>query len=88
MELKILSIINIPTSSLARLSDSVLVLNCGPEIGVAATKSFIGQLMVIYNIVNLLSGNQLHLDKINQKKLVEMMEKTLKLDNRIKSLVC
>jgi glutamine---fructose-6-phosphate transaminase (isomerizing) len=85
--IKILSIINIPTSSLARLSDSALVLNCGPEIGVAATKSFIGQLMVIYNIVNLLSGNQLHLDKINQKKLVEIMEKTLKLDNKIKSLV-
>ncbi len=84
---KILSIINIPTSSLARLSDSVIVLNCGPEIGVAATKSFIGQLMVIYNIVNLLSGNQLYEDKINQKKLVEIMEKTLKLDNKIKSLV-
>ncbi len=84
---KILSIINIPTSSLARLSDSVLVLNCGPEIGVAATKSFIGQLMIVYNIVNLLSDNQLHLDKINQKKLVEIMEKTLKLDDSIKSLV-
>ncbi|MDQ6723457.1 MAG: glutamine--fructose-6-phosphate transaminase (isomerizing), partial [Thermoproteota archaeon] len=84
---KILSIINIPTSSLARLSDSTLVLNCGPEIGVAATKSFIGQLMIIYNIVNLLSGNQLHLDKINQKKWVAIVEKTLNLDSKIKSLV-
>jgi glucosamine--fructose-6-phosphate aminotransferase (isomerizing) len=82
---KILSIINIPTSSLARLSDSVIVLNCGPEIGVAATKSFIGQLMVIYNIVDLLSGNQLCVDKLNQKKLVEIMEKALKLENKIKS---
>jgi len=85
--IKVLSIINIPTSSLARLSDSAIVLNCGPEIGVAATKSFIGQLMVIYNIVNLLSGNQLYADKLNQKKLIEIMEKTLKLDNKIKSLV-
>ena len=85
--IKVLSIINIPTSSLARLSDSAIVLNCGPEIGVAATKSFIGQLMVIYNIVNLLSDNQLYADKLNQKKLIEIMEKTLKLDNKIKSLV-
>jgi glutamine---fructose-6-phosphate transaminase (isomerizing) len=84
---KILSIINISTSSLARMSDSVLVLNCGPEIGVAATKSFIGQVMIIYNIVNLLSGNQLSLNKANQKILVTDIEKTLELDEKIKSIV-
>ena len=41
---KILSIVNIPSSSLARISDSFLEVKCGPEIGVAATKSFTGQL--------------------------------------------
>ena len=41
---KVLSIVNIPTSSLARLSDSYLEVNCGPEIGVAATKSFTSQI--------------------------------------------
>jgi glucosamine--fructose-6-phosphate aminotransferase (isomerizing) len=35
---KILSVVNVPTSSLARISDCFLTLNCGPEIGVAATK--------------------------------------------------
>ncbi len=84
---KIVSIINIPTSSLARLSDSVLVLNCGPEIGVAATKSFIAQLMVIYNIVNLLAENRLDLQGGAQKRLLEDVEKTLELDSKIKSLV-
>jgi glucosamine--fructose-6-phosphate aminotransferase (isomerizing) len=84
---KIVSIINIPTSSLARLSDSVLVLNCGPEIGVAATKSFIAQLMVIYNIVNLLTDNRLNLQGSAQRKLIEDVEKTLELDSKIKSLV-
>lgn len=49
---KILSIVNITTSSLARISDSFLTVNCGPEIGVAATKSFTGQLSVIYNIID------------------------------------
>ena len=84
---KIVSIINIPTSSLARLSDSVLVLNCGPEIGVAATKSFIAQLMVVYNIVNLLAENRLNLQGDAQKKLLKDVEKTLELDGKIKSLV-
>jgi len=84
---KILSIVNVTTSSLARISDSALYLNCGPEIGVAATKSFTAQLMILYSIVNLLSNNQLSLDEINQKKLVEKVENTLKLDNQIKSLV-
>jgi len=53
---KILSIINIPTSSLARFSDHYLTINCGPEIGVAATKSFTGQLAIFYSIVNKLSS--------------------------------
>ena len=44
MRAKILSIVNVPTSSLARISNSFLNVNCGPEIGVAATKSFTGQL--------------------------------------------
>lgn len=49
---KILSIVNINTSSLARLSDSFLTVNCGPEIGVAATKSFTGQLSVFYTVLD------------------------------------
>ena len=55
---KILSIVNISTSSLARISDSFLTVNCGPEVGVAATKSFTGQLSVIYTIIDkLCSGS-------------------------------
>lgn len=56
---KILSIINIPTSSLARFSDHYLTINCGPEIGVAATKSFTGQLAIFYSIVNKLSSTRI-----------------------------
>ena len=35
-----LSICNVPTSSLARESDFLLLTNAGPEIGVASTKAF------------------------------------------------
>ncbi len=45
---KILSVVNVVGSSLARMGDRVIYLNCGPEIGVAATKSFVGQLVVLY----------------------------------------
>lgn len=44
----IFSVVNVVGSSLARMSDRVLYLNCGPEIGVAATKSFLSQLTVFY----------------------------------------
>ena len=84
---KILSIVNVPTSSLARMSDSILTLNCGPEIGVAATKSFMGQLMIIYKIVNILSRGQMPFDEINQKKLLVMVKKVLRLDSVIQNLV-
>jgi len=45
---KIVSIVNVPGSSLARIAHKVLYLNCGPEICVAATKSFIAQLVIFY----------------------------------------
>ncbi len=44
----IFSLVNVVGSSLARMSDRALYLNCGPEIGVAATKSFLSQLAILY----------------------------------------
>ena len=37
---KIFSIVNLLTSTLVQESTLVMGMNCGPEIGVAATKSF------------------------------------------------
>ncbi len=45
---QIFSIINRPNSILADLSHEVIYLNCGPEIGVAATKTFLSQLAIFY----------------------------------------
>jgi len=44
----IFSLVNMVGSSLARMSHRVIYLNCGPEIGVAATKSFVSQLAIFY----------------------------------------
>jgi len=45
---RVFSLVNVTGSSLVRLSDRTLYLNCGPEVGVAATKSFMAQLTVLY----------------------------------------
>jgi glucosamine--fructose-6-phosphate aminotransferase (isomerizing) len=45
---KVLSITNTVGSTLTRESDHVLYTHCGPEIGVASTKAFLGQLAAIY----------------------------------------
>ena len=42
-----LAICNVPTSSLARESDFLLLTNAGPEIGVASTKAFTTQLTAL-----------------------------------------
>jgi len=42
-----LSVVNVPTSTIARESETVLPTLAGPEIGVASTKAFTCQLMVL-----------------------------------------
>jgi len=49
---RVLSIVNAAGSTLARESDQVLLLNCGPEVGVAATKSFTSQVVVVNLVVD------------------------------------
>jgi glucosamine--fructose-6-phosphate aminotransferase (isomerizing) len=44
---KILSILNVPESTMARESDAMLETIAGPEIGVASTKAFTAQLTVM-----------------------------------------
>ena len=45
------AICNVPTSSLARESDYLLLTNAGPEIGVASTKAFTTQLTALMLLV-------------------------------------
>lgn len=53
---KVLSIVNAAGSTLARESDVVLLLNCGPEVGVAATKSFTAQVVVANLVADAVQG--------------------------------
>ena len=46
--MKTCSVVNVVESSIARESKFVLPIHCGPEIGVASTKAFLGQMLVLY----------------------------------------
>ena len=59
---KILSIVNLLTSSLVHESSLVMGMNCGPEIGVAATKSFTSQLAILYKLTENLCDNCIGVD--------------------------
>ncbi|MDQ4075550.1 MAG: glutamine--fructose-6-phosphate transaminase (isomerizing) [Chloroflexota bacterium] len=45
---KVLAITNVLGSSVARLADGVLYTRAGPEVAVASTKAFVGQLVAIH----------------------------------------
>ena len=85
MGAKILSIVNIPTSSLARLSDSYLEVNCGPEIGVAATKSFTSQLALLYYVTDII-GRKSNGISTSKDMLVRAISEVLELDSKIERI--
>ena len=89
-KVKTCSIVNVVESTIARNSDWVLPIHAGPEIGVASTKAFLGQLIVLYILSLKLSMIRGDMDKkkynenfINLQKLPESIKNTFKLENEI-----
>ncbi len=87
---KTCSIVNVVESSIARLSDFVLPIHSGPEIGVASTKAFLGQMLVLYILAIKISEirNEIKksdfIKKIDElKKLPDLIKKTLECENKI-----
>ncbi len=80
---KIISIVNMMTSSLVHQSSISMGLNCGPEIGVAATKSFTSQLVVLYKIIDKICDGCIELDLT---KVSEAIKKILSNDSKIKDV--
>jgi len=91
--MKTCAIVNVIESSIARDSNFVLPIHCGPEIGVASTKAFLGQILVLY-ILSLKLGylrneleNDVYQNKIKDlKSLPKLIEKTLNVDNEIQTI--
>jgi len=85
MGAKVISIVNIPTSSLARLSDSYLEVKCGPEIGVAATKSFTSQIALLYYVADII-GRKSNGISSSKDILVKAVIQVLELDSQIEGI--
>ena len=90
---KTCSIVNVIESTIARNSDWVLPIHVGPEIGVASTKAFLGQMLVLYILCLKLSSLREDLDKENYimkienlKILPDAIKKTLDLESHIQLL--
>jgi glutamine---fructose-6-phosphate transaminase (isomerizing) len=84
---KIVGVVNVPTSSISRLSDSLAPTLAGPEIGVASTKAFTCQLAVMAAIAISLGQARGTLDEAGAAALVAeliavpgLLAQTLKLE--------
>ena len=91
--MKTCSVVNVIESSIARDSNFVLPIHCGPEIGVASTKAFLGQMLVLYIFILKISSLRKNLDKSSYiqkikdlKQLPKLVEETLLTENKIQSV--
>ena len=92
-KMKTCSVVNVIESSIARDSKFVLPIHCGPEIGVASTKAFLGQMLVLYILCLKLAQKRKDISKkdylIRIKKLfslAELVKKSLMTEDKIQSI--
>ena len=69
-----LGVVNVVGSSIARETDAGVFLHVGPEIGVASTKAFTGQVAVLAMIACLI-GRRKHLSASNAAQFLEALAK-------------
>ena len=81
---KTLAIVNVVGSSMTRRAQYVIQTQAGPEIGVAATKTYVSQLTAIYLFAGLLSGDEELLSKL--EKVPDYINEILKDCDVIKQL--
>jgi glucosamine--fructose-6-phosphate aminotransferase (isomerizing) len=81
---KTLAIVNVVGSSMTRRAQYVIQTQAGPEIGVAATKTYVSQLTAIYLFAGLLAGDEELLSKL--AKVPDYINEILKDSDVIKQL--
>ena len=91
--MKTCAVVNVIESSIARDSEFVLPIHCGIEIGVASTKAFLGQILILYILALKLSllrsdieKNRLSEKLKDLKELPKLVEQTLLIDNKIQNV--
>jgi glucosamine--fructose-6-phosphate aminotransferase (isomerizing) len=81
---KSLAIVNVLGSTVTREADYVIYTRAGPEIGVAATKTYISQLTCIYLLAIFMSQKEDLLEKL--QKIPEYMENAIQKEDLIKKI--
>lgn len=81
---KSLAIVNVLGSTVTREAEYVIYTRAGPEIGVAATKTYVSQLTCIYLLAIFMSRKEELLEQLNN--LPEYMESALKREDSIKEI--
>jgi glucosamine--fructose-6-phosphate aminotransferase (isomerizing) len=91
--MKTCAVVNVIESSIARDSNFVLPIHCGPEIGVASTKAFLGQMLILYILTLKLSSlrKEVEIKDYQQKikdlnNLPNLIEDTLLIDNHVQAI--
>ncbi len=91
--MKTCAVVNVIESSISRDANFVLPIHCGPEIGVASTKAFLGQILILYILALKLGSlrNEINKEKYKEKikdlqKLPSLIEKSLLIDNDIQAI--
>ena len=69
----VLSVVNVPTSTIARDSDAVAPTLAGPEIGVASTKAFTCQLSVLLALAIAAGRARGHLSADEERRIVDAL---------------
>ena len=92
-KVKTCSIVNVVESTIARNSDCVLPIHAGPEIGVASTKAFLGQMIVLFILSLKLAKSRNDIDDASFHKNIKSLcnlpkeiEKSLKVENSIQAM--
>ena len=92
-KMKTCSVVNVIESSIARDSKFVLPIHCGPEIGVASTKAFLGQMLVLYILCLKLAQKRKDISKKDYLKkiknlfnLAKLVKHSLETENKIQSI--
>lgn len=71
---KVISIVNVMGSSLAKLSDEVLLMNSGPEICVLSTKTYTSELAILILLAYSVAGKENEGKELIEKTAVQIPE--------------
>jgi glucosamine--fructose-6-phosphate aminotransferase (isomerizing) len=88
----VIGICNVPTSTLARIADIVIPMNCGPELCVLSTKTCTAQLAILFMLAFALRGKDtsvlteaadaaLHVLRQSQQTMPELAQKIAQINS-------